>query len=139
MFLDALGLVSDVQVVATGPAVSTHTIDLGVATPSRRIGTGEPMGFAVTVDLAATGTVLIEAIQSDNADLSAADVISSVTGAAAAYPTGAAVFVPIPPGSPTKRYVGLRYTATTIRVTAWLTTQSLFSILAQPYAKNYAV
>ena len=32
MFLDALGLVSDAQVIATGPAVSTNVIDLGAST-----------------------------------------------------------------------------------------------------------
>jgi hypothetical protein len=140
MFLDALGLVSDAQVIATGPALSTNVIDLGASTPSRQIGTGEPMGFGVGIDAGATGTtVLIEVIQSDAPALSAPDVIAVMTAAAGQFPTGRLLFVAIPQGQPTKRYIGLRYTAGTMTVTAWLTRHDMFSILAQPYAKNYAV
>jgi hypothetical protein len=140
MYVDALGLVSDAQVIATGPTVSTNVIDLGPATPSRQIGTGEAMGFGVAIDAGATGTtLLVEVIQSDSPALAAPDVIATVTAAAGQFPTGRLVFVAIPPGQPTKRYIGLRYTVGTLTVTAWLTTHNLFSILAQPYAKNYAI
>lgn len=147
MFLDALLLVSDAQAV-TADAVSTNTIDLGDVTPKRQIGDGEAMGFGVAVDVAAdftTGdeTYIFEVIQSANANLSSADIIASYTRTAAQLTAGSLHFLPIPPGWPTKRYIGLSYnvggTTPTATFTAWLTAHDLFAIVAQKYAKNYVV
>lgn len=147
MYIDALLLVSDAQAV-TADAVSTNTIDLGNVTPKRRIGTGEPMGFGMQVDVAAdftTGdeTYSFEVIESANADLSSATVIAAYTRTAAQLFAGSLHFFTIPPGFPTARYLGLNYnvggTTPTITVTAWLTTQALFSIAAQHYAKGYTI
>lgn len=147
MYIDALGLVSDAQAVSAD-AVSTNTIDLGNVTPKREIGTGEPMGFGFSVDVAADTasgdeTYEFQVIQSANADLSAPDVIVLQAIARATLVAGYQFFLPIPPGYPTKRYLGVNYnvggTTPSITITAWLTTHSLFSILAKSYAKNYAV
>lgn len=147
MFIDALGLVSDAQ-AASATAFSTNTIDLGNVTPKREIGTGEPMGFGISVDVAADAgngdeTYLFEIVQSANADLSSPDVLIDMAIARATLVAGYAFFIPLPPGMPSKRYLGLRYTlggtTPSITVTAWLTAQKLFSILAKAYAKNYTV
>lgn len=142
-FMDALGLVSDAQAL-TATAFSTNTIDLGAENPS--IGTGEEVGFGISVDAGAditTGneTYTIEVVQSANADLSAPDVLSSRVVVAADLALASLLFVAVPMGTPTKRYLGLRYTlgGTTplLTVTAWLTARSLFSIAARRYSKNY--
>lgn len=143
MFLDNLLVLSDAQAFTGAATVSTNAIDLGAPTPKREIGTGEPIGVGVTVDVAAGAgsTVLLEVIQSANANLSSPDVIATYTDVAANFPAGRMLFLPIPPGLPQKQYLGLRETSTTgtttITVTAWLTSWALFSILAKPYAKNY--
>lgn len=146
MFMDALGLVSDAQAVsATG--FSTNTIDLTAGAAARAIGTGESVGFGLAVDVALAGTTptfSVDVVQSDNANLSTPDVLSSTTLTAAQLAAGAAHFVQVPPGQPTKRYLGLRYnlggTTPTITVTAWLTTAKLFSFpTPKNYAKGYAI
>jgi hypothetical protein len=52
---------------------------------------------------------------------------------------GAQFFLPIPQGTPTQRFIGLRATTAggTISVSAWVTSHSLFSLLAASYAKNF--
>lgn len=145
MFLDALGLVSDAQAVAA-TGFSTNTIDLGTTAP--RIGTGEPIGFGLAIDVGAditTGdeTYTIEVVQSDNANLSSPDVLESRTIPAAQLALGALHFIEVPQGQPTKRYLGLRYTlggtTPSFTVTAWLTARKLFSIATRPYARGYAI
>jgi len=145
MFLDALLLVSDAQAFTGAATVSTNTIDLSAVTPKREIGTGEPMGFAIQVDVAAGAgsTAVIEIIQSATANLASPTVIASFTALAAALPAGFLTFIAIPPGFPTQEFIGIRETSTggttTITLTSWLTTQALFSIQAKAYAKNYVV
>lgn len=152
MFIDSLLKVAAAQAV-TAAAVSTNSIDLGlpggVGTPlKRQIGTGEPMGFGVSVDVAASLTsFLIEVIQATDAALTAGIVsLASYSRLQADLPAGALFFAPIPQGAPVAgalRYLGLRFTPTggaaTITVSAWLTTHSLFSLTAASYAKNYTV
>lgn len=147
MYIDALGLVSDAQAI-TADAYSTNTIDLGNVTPKREIGTGEPIGFGLSIDVAADFTSMDETytflvVQSANADLSSHDVLASYTFTAAQLAAGALFFLEVPIGFPTKRYLGLRYDVggmtPTVTCTAWLTSRSLFSVLAKPYARNYAV
>jgi len=142
MYVDALGLVSDAQAFGAA-AVSTNSIDLGLTTPGRQIGTGEPMGFAVGVDV--LGTVapsLIEVISATDAALTAGILVhASRTIPLAEMAAGALHFIAIPPGTPTQRYLGIRITTAggTVTCTAWLTTHSLFSILPRAYPKGYAV
>lgn len=135
MFLDALLMVSDAQAV-TADAVSTNTIDLGNPTPKNIIGTGEPVGFGVFVDVAADFTTMdetyaIEAISSAAANLSSPTVLSRIIlNSAADRAAGAKHWVPIPPGKPIQRYIGLNYdvggTTPSITVTAHLMSQSQF-------------
>ena len=142
MFLDALLRVSSAQAF-TAAAVSTNSIDLGNVTPRREIATGEPMGFGLAVIVAASATtVKVEIIQATDDALTAGIVVlSERTFLSADMPAGANIFMPLPQNvavaGPT-RYLGLRVTpvggAATVTLTAWLTTHSLFSMLAKPYA-----
>jgi len=147
MFLDALLLVSDAQAF-TAVAVSTNSIDLGNVTPKRDIGVGEPMGFGINVDVAASATtVLVELIQATDGALTAGIVVvSQRTFLAADLPLGALHFMPWPPTPALAgplRFIGIRVTpvggAATVTLTAWLTAQSLFSVASRNYAKGYAV
>jgi hypothetical protein len=146
MFLDALGLVSSAQAFGAA-AVSTNSIDLGATSVSpnaRQIGTGEPMGFGFTVTTAGTvADSVVEIISATDAALTAG-IISHVTRTltpVASNVAGRAEFIPLPVGTPTQRYLGIRVTTAggTISGTAWLTTHSLFSLLAKAYPKSYAV
>jgi hypothetical protein len=142
MFLDALGLVSDAQAFGAA-AVSTNSIDLGNVTPKRQIGTGEPIGFGFQIDVSGTvAASLVEVISTTDAALTAGIVVEgSLLIPLAAALAGSLWFVPMPQGRPTQRFLGIRVTTAggTITATSWLTTHALFSVLAQPYAKNYQV
>ena len=147
MFLDALGLVSDAQAV-TATAFSTNTIDLGATTPVAAIGTGESMGFGITIDVAAdftTGdeTYTVEIVESDNANLSTPTVIASRVITAANLKAGTLHWLGLPMGTPSKRYLGLRYTTAgttpTVTITAFLIPQKMFSVLSRNYAKGYSI
>lgn len=146
MIMDALLMVSDAQAV-TADAVSTNTIDLGASSPSREIGSGEPMAMLFTVDVAADFTTTdetyaFELIQSANANLSSADVLSRRVLTAAQLAIGAIFAIPVPPGTPTKRYLGANYdvggTTPTITVTAALVPMKFIDMI-KAYAKNYVV
>lgn len=142
MFIDALLRVATAQAMGAG-AVSASSIDLGNITPKRQIGTGETMGFGVSIDVSATVAATdIEAISATDAALTAAvRSHSKITIPLAEALAGSLWFVPLPMGSPTQRFVGIRTTTAggTITVTAQLTPESLFSIAQQLYAKNYVV
>lgn len=153
MYIDSLLKVAAAQAVAAA-AVSTNSIDLqpltnvGLGTPPKRqIGTGEAMGFAVSVDVAASlTTFLIEVITTTDAALTAGiKVNSQYSGAQADFAAGKLHFVPITQGDPLlQRFLGLRFTpaggAATITVSAWLTTHALFSLTPPlSYARNYNV
>ena len=147
MYMDALGLVSDAQAL-TATAVSTNTIDLGSASVTPDIGTGEPIGFGIAIDVAgdrttADETYTIEVITSASANLSSPTVIESRLLAVAGLAAGKLHFIEVPMGGVVQRYLGLRYTLAgttpTITVTAWLTSRSLFSIQARNYAKGYSI
>ena len=147
MFIDVLGRVCNAQAF-TAVAVSTDSIDLGNVTPKREIAVGEPMGFGLAVNVAASSTtVLVEIIQATDAALTAGIIVlSQRTFLSADMPLGRAIFMPLPQ-APTVagplRFLGLRVTpaggAATVTLTAWLTTHSLFSVLAQSYAKGYTI
>jgi len=147
MFIDALLRVCNAQAF-TAVAVSTDSIDLGNVTPRREIAVGEPMGFGLSVGVAASSTtVLVEIIQATDGPLTAGIVVlSQRTFLAADLPVGAAVFMPLPQGVAVAgplRFLGLRVTpvggAATVTLTAFLTAHNLFSIAARAYAKAFNV
>lgn len=147
MFIDALGRVCNAQAF-TAAAVSTDSIDLGNVTPKREIATGEPMGFALAVVVAASSTtVLVEIIQATDAALTTGIIVlAQRTFLSADMPLGRLIFMPLPQ-QPTVagplRYLGLRVTpaggAATVTLSAWLTAHDLFSAAPQAYAKGYTV
>jgi hypothetical protein len=142
MYLDAFLRVSNAQAFGAA-AVSTDSIDLGNVTPKRKIGTGEPMGFGIAVTTAGTvAATLIEVISATDAALTAGILVhASRSIPLAETVVGALFFVPLPMGTPTQRYLGVRLTTAggTISATAWLTAHDLFSIASEYYARNYAV
>lgn len=136
MFIDALLLLSDAQAV-TADAYSTNTLDLGNVTPKRQVGSGEPLEVVVAVDVAADFTTGDETyafllVQSANADLSSHETIATYTILAATLVAGYIFRIPIPPGFPTLRYLGLRFdvggTSPTITVTAAVQPTSMASL-----------
>jgi hypothetical protein len=148
-YIDTLLKISIAQAVVAA-AVSTNSIDLslpgGLGTPPKRdIGTGEPMGFAVSIDVAASlTTLLLEIISTTDAALTAGILVhGTFTGVQADFAVGKLHFVPLGQGSPSlQRFLGMRFTPTggaaTVTLSAWLTTHSLFSLTPpQTYAKNY--
>lgn len=147
MYVDVLGRVCNAQAF-TAAAVSTDSIDLGNVTPKREIAVGEPMGFGLAVNVAASSTtVLVEIIQATDAALTTGIVVlSQRTFLSADMPLGALIFMPIPQ-NPTLagplRYLGLRVTpaggAATVTLTAWLTAHAVFSVVARSYAKGFTI
>lgn len=144
MIQDAQNLLSDAQSV-TADAASTNAIDLGgSASPYRQIGDGEPMALVFTVDTAADlasgdETYEFQVIQSANADLSSPDILSKTDTALitkAVLVAGYQLVMPIPPGFPTKRYLGAYYnvggTTPSITVTCALMPMSMI-----PKNKHY--
>lgn len=147
MFIDALLQVSAAQAFGAA-AVSTNSIDLGlpggVGTPlKRQIGTGEPLGFGFVVTTAGTvAASIVEIISATDAALTAGIIAHvSRTLLLAETTLGAQFFIPLPQGTPTQRFLGIRVTTAggTISATAWLTAHDLFSLTAASYAKNYVV
>lgn len=147
MFIDALLQVSNAQAFGAA-AVSTNSIDLGlpggVGTPTKRqIGSGEPKGFGFCITTAGTvADSLVEIISTTDAALTAGLLVhGSITIKLAAALAGALFFIPLPMGTPTQRFLGIRVTTAggTISGSAWLTTHSLFSIANANYAKAFTV
>lgn len=131
MFIDAQTQLWDATALSSD-AVSTNTYDLGVAGNSLSV--GEPMVAIIQVDVAADFTSANETyqfnlLQSANADLSSADILSSIVRTAAQLTAGSLHAIPLPAGAETKRYIGLGYdgggTTPTITVTAWIAPQSM--------------
>ena len=143
MILDKQNQLSDSQAF-TIDAVSTNTIDCGNPTPKNDIGSGEPMCIAVNVEVAATGggSYEFQAIQSANANLSSEDVLASVFPAEATLAAGYTFMIPIPAGSVSKRYIGMKFNnvsgTTGVTVSAHLIPVSHFQN-SKPYAKNYTI
>ena len=144
MLVDAFTQVSADQAL-TATAYSTNTIDIE---DIRDLGVGEPVGFGVSVGVAAditTGdeTYEFQVVQSANANLSSHDVLLSIVKPAAQLTLGELFFLPIPIDGVTKRYIGLRYvlagTTPSVTVSADAKPASMFSENAQAYPKNYAV
>lgn len=147
MFIDSLLKVAAAQAFVAA-AVSTSSIDLGALATQRNIGTGEPVGFAFGVGVAASSTtVKLEIIMATDAALTAGIIVlAEETRLSADLPLGALLFLGIPPGQPAAgflRFIGVRVTpaggAATVTLSAWFTTHSMFSVLAKAYAKGYTI
>lgn len=149
MFIDGLLQVSGTQAAGQAfgaAAVSTNSIDLGAGSVSptgREVGTGEPLGFAFNVTAAGTvADTLLEIISATDAALTAGILVHAQRVLLlAGNVIGALFFLGLPPGTPTQRFLGIRATTAggTISAKSWLTTHSLFSILAKSYAKGYVI
>ena len=147
MFIDALTLVCDAQAF-TAAAVSGSSYDCGAMTPQRAMGAGEPLGFGIFVDVAASSTtVKIEIIMATDAALTAGIIVlDEQTRLSADLFAGASLYMGLPPQPPAAgylRYLGLRVTpaggAATVTLTADLMPRDLFAAKAQYYARNYTV
>ena len=141
MLLDALEKLSAAQAF-TVDAVSTNTKDMGASSPSREVGTGEPLCIVIFVDVAATGGGVYEfqAIQSAAENLGSPDILAIIRPAEAAMVAGATFVLPIPAGSVTKRYLGLNFNnvsgTTGVTVTAYIQPVNMVQ-MTKNYAKNY--
>lgn len=138
MYIDAQALLSDAQAFSSD-AVTTNAYDTGSA--DNNLGTGEPLGVFIQVDVAAdftTGdeTYQFNFIQSSNANLSSADILCSIVRTAAQLTAGSTHVLPIPAGAITKRYLGVAFDGggTTPTITATIFIQPL-SMIQQD--KNY--
>lgn len=131
-FLDAQAQLCSAQAFSVD-AVSENTYDSGaalVATPE-----GEPLGIGIHVTVAADATTgdetyEFQAIQSENADLSNPDILAVIQPGRAILTVGSRHIILIPPGSKTKRYLGLNFngggTTPTITVDAFIGPLSTF-------------
>lgn len=142
MFIDALLKVSTAQAFGAA-AVSTNSIDTTLLTPGRQIGTGEPLGFGLSIDVTATvAAPIVEIISATDAALTAGIIphVSMPIPLALAL-AGSLWFIPLPVGAPTQRFMGIRITTAggTITASASLMTHSMFSILPRAYAKGFTV
>ena len=134
MLIDNLTRVDNAHAYSAN-AVSTSSYDTAAA--GNDISIGQPMCFVVTVGAAAkvsggTETYEFDIIQSANAALTAPDVLAAFTftnaQAVALLTLGAAIQLPIPMGSITKRFLGLQFVGAntpTITITSWITPQSM--------------
>jgi len=96
----------------TANAVSENTYDSGAA--GNDITEGEPIGIGIDVTVAADATTgdetyEFQAIQSAAADLGSPDVLALIQPARADLTVGKRLVLPLPPGSKTKRYLGLNF------------------------------
>jgi hypothetical protein len=146
MFLDKLLVVSDAQTVtAADTDLSDYSIDTGMV--DSEVGTGEEIGFGVSIDTLAvlTGgeTYTFQVIESAAAALSGPVVLTSRLMAATDLVAGARFFLPIPIGKPLLQYLGLQVVkagaASSVTFTAWLTSRSLFNMLAKAYPSGYTI
>lgn len=110
MILDALNQLSDSQAATTNATtVTQRSIDLGNTTPKRNLD-GEPMALAFFIEAitASADTFTFQAITTTAEDLtgSVLVIVRSRAFAAATIPVGSVVALPIPPGTPTQRFLG---------------------------------
>ena len=142
MILDIYGKVSANQQI-TADAVSTNGIDNGNVTPKRAIGTGEVLGFGVFIKAVGTqtGSAILSAISSAASNLGTPTKMASINLATADLALGKKWFIPIPPGQPILRYIGVDYDITgtvDFTVDAFLMPLSMFES-APLVAKGYTI
>ena len=141
MYLDSLLKFSDAQAL-TATADSTNVVDLGV---DRDIGKGEPMGFVVTVGVAADFTTGDEtytfAIETDdNAAMTSSTILGSQAVLTTALTVGDTVVIPI--GHTNERYLQGVYTlggtSPSVTIDAYLMPMSMVDGYTD-YANSYTI
>ena len=108
-FKDAQTQICSTQAFSAN-AVSENTYDSSAA--GNDITEGEPLGIGIDVTVAADATTgdetyEFQAIQSAAAGLGSPDVLVLIRPARADLTVGKRLVLPLPPGSKTKRYLGL--------------------------------
>lgn len=142
MYVDVLTRVSNAQAFGAA-AVSTDSIDTANVTPKRKIGTGNPLAFVFVCTTAGTvAATLLEVISATDAALTAGILVHVARSIPLAEMLAGAIFIlPLPPGTPTQRFIGIRATTAggTVSGTSWLTAQDMASIAPEHYARAYTV
>lgn len=124
MITDAfMTLWSAVALTGSTSYLSTKSYDTKAATTDVTI--GEPLEAVIQIDVAAdnNGTYKFDVIDDSTAALTSAPVVlASRTIAYSLLTAGSRHTIPLPPGSKTQRYVGLKLTNTggTVTVTGWI-------------------
>lgn len=150
--IDSLCIFSDAQAF-TATGLGTSSYDCGNITPKRQLGEGEPMAVTFQIDVAAktsggTETYEFQVIQSASSALSTATVIADMQYAASgaiiatALVAGYTLTLPIPPGFPLQRFIGVNFVGAntpTITFTAWLGRLADAPVKPQTYAKAYTI
>jgi hypothetical protein len=141
MILDAQTRLSNSQTPTQGTTtVSQNAYDTGEISPIRKIGSGEPLVacFFIEARTASADAFTFELIQADNDALTSNPQRLLIGRAltAADIPAGTIVEIPVPGSTPTKRYLGARYTLganDALTVSAYLVPASFV-----PRFENYA-
>jgi hypothetical protein len=148
MILDAYTRVASAQAITDADEVSASSIDLGNPTIKNRVGSGERLSAVFTITTAAAGdsasatdTCDLIVVEDTAATLASKTVIITRRVAAALLTAGSQFEVPLPSGTPTKRYLGGQValgTGDTLSATIdIIPSEFVPSFLA--YAKGYAV
>ena len=113
MILDAYTKVGAALALTGSDEVTGSSYDLGNVTPKRRVGDGEALSVVFVVTTAGAGDsasfaadFTFRAVEDTAADLSTKTVIISRDIAGASVTAGAIIELPLPHGTPTKRYLG---------------------------------
>ena len=153
MYVDSYCLLSDSQALSA-TAVSTNTYDQGSPTIQRHIGTGEPVGAVVCVEVAADFTTTDETyrfdlVQSAAAALTTPTVLASLAFIASGslissnLTAGYIFTLPIPFGMALQRYIGMNYTlggtTPSVTVSAFFGPLKLGMGKFVAYAKGYTI
>lgn len=131
MWADKQNELSSAQSFTGSATVSTNSYKKGSA--AQDISIGRRMALLVYFGAAGAGTThTLEAIEAtDDALTTSVGVLNTVTIATSALPDDKFVEVPIPANKMSKRYLGLRHSATggttTATITAWLVPQDEIS------------
>ncbi len=142
MITDAfMTLWSAVSLTGSASYLSTYSYDTLAATTDVTIGT--PLEAVIQIDDAAdnNGTYKFDVIDSATAALTGSPaVLASRTIAYDELTTGSRHTIPLPPGSKTQRYLGLKLTNSggTVKVTGWI---APINQVAQPkvYPKGWTI
>lgn len=148
MILDILARLADAQAFTAADEKTTDKYDAGNPAVKRRIGTGTRLSvmFVITTAAAASGgsfsaSAEFRALEDTVADLSTATTIISRLIPGASLPVGTIVELPLPVGTPTKRFLGGQVVlgvGDTLSADAFIVpSDHVQAFLA--YAKNYAV
>ncbi len=156
MYKDAQALLW-ASAALTASAVSTNSYDLGAvavaSTPAPDPSIGQSLAAVVNVEVAADSTTGNETyefdwIQSTVTALTTPDVLvqfpfTAAQAAAGALALGTILVLPLPPGSVTKRHIGLQYvgggTTPTITVSAHVTLLSMAMSIPKHYGTKIVI